>query len=154
MFTFSIVSWVLVLWLVSEICELNGEKNLEIYSFQLTALEAILHTVWYSNLSQSYIPYGHMFTLTNLELRKPQTESIIPYTHNQWKTMAIPIHSTTTLCDIFLSRVLFVRIVFLSLDAVTCTCVCKLCSLCVLVSVCCVSLDTGCVGRVGAVKDL
>ena len=44
----------------------------------------------------------------------------------------------------------------LSLGAVTCIymCVCKLWSLCVLVNVCCVSLDTGCVGRVGTMKDL
>ena len=43
---------------VSVICLLNGKKkkkNLEIYSFQLSLLPAILHTVWYSNLNQSYL---------------------------------------------------------------------------------------------------
>ena len=33
------------------------------------------------------LPYGHMFTLTKLELRKPQTESRFPYIHNQWETI-------------------------------------------------------------------
>ena len=102
---------------VSGICLLNGKKNnLEIYSFQfITSPSHITHCVVLQFKPE--LPYGHMFILTKLELRKSQTESIFGfrYIHNQWETMAIPIytvlpycvidhghpyiHSTTVLCD-------------------------------------------------------
>ena len=65
---------------VSEICLLNGkkkkkkEKNLGICSFQFITSPS--HITYYVVLKPE-LPYGHMFTLTKLELRKPQTESII-----------------------------------------------------------------------------
>ena len=66
---------------VSEICLLNGKKkkkkkNLEICSFQfITSPSHITYCVVLQFKPE--LPYGHMFTLTKLELRKPQTESII-----------------------------------------------------------------------------
>ena len=48
------------------------------------------------------LPYGHMCTLTKLELRKPQTESIIQislYTQPMGNHGHPYIHSTTVLCD-------------------------------------------------------
>ena len=78
---------------VSEICLLNGKNNnLEIYSFQfITSPSHIRYCVVLQFKPE--LPYGHMFTLTKLQLRKPQTESIIPYVHNQWETIAIPIYT-------------------------------------------------------------
>ena len=53
---------------VSEICELNRKtKNLEIYSYHLSQPHYILCN------NPFYLPYGHMITLTMLELRTPQT---------------------------------------------------------------------------------
>ena len=65
---------------VSEICLLNGKKkkkkNLDICSFQfITSPSHITYCVVLQFKPE--LPYGHMFTLTKLELRKPQTESII-----------------------------------------------------------------------------
>ena len=67
---------------VSEICLLNGKKkkkkkkNLDICSFQfITSPSHITYCVVLQFKPE--LPFGHMFTLTKLELRKPQTESII-----------------------------------------------------------------------------
>ena len=64
---------------VSEICLLNGKekkKNLEIYSFQFNSSPS--HIKYCVVLQfKPELAFGHMFTLTKLELRKPQTESII-----------------------------------------------------------------------------
>ena len=67
---------------VSEICLLNGKKkkkkkkNLGIYSFQFNSSPShVMYCVVVQFIPQ--LPYGHMFTLTKLELRKPQTESVI-----------------------------------------------------------------------------
>ena len=69
-------SFISISALVSEICLLNGKKNLEIYSFQFNNSPS--HITYCVVLQfKPELPYGHMFTLTKLELRKPQTESII-----------------------------------------------------------------------------
>ena len=62
---------------VSEICLLNGKKNnLEIYSLQfITSPSHIIYCVVLQFKPE--LPYGHLFTLTKLKLRKLQTESII-----------------------------------------------------------------------------
>ena len=70
----------LVCYVVSEICLLNGKKkkkkNLEIYSFQfITSPSHITYCVVLQFKPE--LPYGHMFTMNKLELRKPQSESII-----------------------------------------------------------------------------
>ena len=87
---------------VSEICLLNGKKkkkNLEICSFQFNTSPS--HITYCVVLQfKPELPYGHMFTLTKLELRKPQTESIISlYTQPMVNHGHPYIHSTTVLCD-------------------------------------------------------
>ena len=67
---------------VSEICLLNGKKkkkkNLDICLFQfITSPSHITYCVVLQFKPE--LPFGHMLLL---ELRKPQTESIIPYIHN------------------------------------------------------------------------
>ena len=71
------VSCLLVLWLVRYASWTGRKRRIWKYAhFRLTALPDIINTVVVLQFKPE-LPYGYIFTLTKLELRKPQTESII-----------------------------------------------------------------------------
>ena len=103
---------------VSEICLLNGKKknNLEIYTFQFNSSPSHIKYCMVLQFKPE-LPYGHIFTLTKLELRKPPTESIISdflICTTNGKPWPSYIHCTTVLCDTMTEQLMFIHEISLS----------------------------------------